>query len=55
MCGTAALVAWKVEDRMMAMMSSHLSSGKSWTGDTNWGRGREGERRGEREGRDVGR
>src|SRR5713226_233618 len=34
--GTAALMAWNDEERLMAMMASHFSSGKSSIGATNW-------------------
>ena len=36
MFGMAARVAWKAEDRLMAMIWSHFSGGKSSTGETNW-------------------
>jgi len=36
MIGTAALVAWKAEVRLMAMIWSHLSVGKSSIGATCW-------------------
>ena len=36
MPGTAALMAWKAADRLIAMLASHLSSGKLSTGATCW-------------------
>ena len=35
MCGMAARMAWKAEDRLIAMTLSHCSGGKSSTGETN--------------------
>ena len=34
--GSAALVLWKADERVMAIMASHLSSGNSWMGATCW-------------------
>src|SRR5881394_3980329 len=34
--GSAARVAWKAEERLMAMIASHLSTGNSSTGATCW-------------------
>src|SRR6266851_3675017 len=34
--GTAALMAWNDAERLIAMMASHFSSGKSSIGATNW-------------------
>src|SRR3712207_7128237 len=36
MPGTAARMAWKAEERLMAMIWFHFSTGKSSTGETNW-------------------
>ena len=36
MPGRARRVVWKAEVRLMAMMASHFSTGKSSTGDTCW-------------------
>src|SRR5690242_6665950 len=36
MPGKAARTAWKADDRLMAMMASHFSGGKSSIGETNW-------------------
>src|ERR1700709_745940 len=36
MPGTAARMPWKADDRLMAMIASHFSGGKSSIGDTNW-------------------
>src|SRR4030095_13539825 len=36
MCGTAARMPWKADDRLMAMMASHFSIGNSSIGETNW-------------------
>ncbi len=36
MPGTAARMAWKADDRLMAMIWSHFSTGKFSTGETNW-------------------
>src|ERR1700681_1554523 len=36
MPGTAARVAWNAADRLMAMIWSHFSIGKSSIGETNW-------------------
>src|SRR3974390_3524321 len=36
MPGTAARMAWKADDRLMAMIAFHLSIGNSSIGETNW-------------------
>jgi hypothetical protein len=36
MPGTAARMAWKAEDRLIAMIWSHFSTGNSSIGETNW-------------------
>ena len=36
MPGTAARMAWKADDRLIAMMASHFSIGNSSIGETNW-------------------
>ena len=36
MPGTAARMAWKADDRLMAMIWSHFSGGNSSIGETNW-------------------
>ena len=36
MPGTAARMAWKADDRLIAMIASHFSIGKSSIGETNW-------------------
>ena len=36
MPGTAALIVWKDDVRLIAMILSHLSTGNSSTGATNW-------------------
>src|SRR5579862_5347724 len=36
MPGTAARIAWNAADRLMAMIWSHFSIGKSSIGETNW-------------------
>jgi hypothetical protein len=36
MRGRAARVAWKTDDRLIAMMASHFSTGKLSTGETCW-------------------
>ncbi|MBV8443580.1 MAG: 3-hydroxybutyrate dehydrogenase [Hyphomicrobiales bacterium] len=36
MPGTAARIAWKADDRLMAMMASHFSIGNSSIGETCW-------------------
>ena len=35
MCGVAARIVWNDDDRLVAMMSSHFSGGKSCIGETN--------------------
>ena len=36
MPGTAARIAWKADDRLMAMIGSHFSTGNSSIGETSW-------------------
>src|SRR5579863_8594926 len=36
MAGTAARIAWNAADRLIAMIASHFSTGKSSIGETNW-------------------
>jgi hypothetical protein len=36
MCGSATAVVWKAAVRLMAMMASHFSTGKSSIGETCW-------------------
>jgi hypothetical protein len=36
MPGTAARIAWKAEERLIASIASHLSTGKSSMGETCW-------------------
>ena len=35
-CGSTSLVAWKAEERLMARIASHFSSGNSSIGATCW-------------------
>ena len=36
MCGSAARMAWKAAERLIAITASHLSTGNSSTGATCW-------------------
>ena len=36
MPGTAARMVWKAAERLIAMIASHFSGGKSSIGETNW-------------------